>query len=111
MVTRLGEPLPDFELYLYREGKHGLILDWYEDDAMTSPQNQLNGTVMHIIIGERSAPIRDLVTTSVIDNRATWHFTPTDTDLPFDLYDGMILLDDGGDITPMANLRVVVQPG
>lgn len=111
MAQRVGDPLPSLNFYIRRNGKHGAIIDWYLDDAQTIPQTQLDGAVMQIIVGDRANPVKVYTTTSVVGNRATWHFSQEDTDLPFDLYDGLILLDDNGDQTPMANLKLIVEPG
>lgn len=107
MPLQIGLPLPTYTLYIRRAGKHGAIITWTREDG--SPAVNLNGATLRMIIGERSAPVREF--DAVVSNAvSTFHFTQEETDLPFDLYDGLIVLDDAGDLTPMVDLRVVVQP-
>jgi hypothetical protein len=106
----IGIPIETYTMYLRLNSPQGFILQWFDDAEKTDPANQLAGKTLRVIIGEREAPVIfwDAVCSG---NISTFAMTAEETDLPYELYDGLILQLDpvDGDI-PLVNLRIEVGP-
>jgi hypothetical protein len=110
MNLSIGTPIATYSLFLIRKGIQGFVLDWYNDTAMSSPANSINGKLIRIVIGgDRDNPIKTYDAIAV-QNKCTYNLTSDDTDLDFIQYDGLILLVEGSDETPLIDLHITVGP-
>ena len=102
----IGNPIITYTMYIKRATPQGFVLEWYTDPESTIPATQLDGEIIRITIGDAPVVIYDTV---CVGNVATFSLTAEQTNLPFQLYDGVIYLV-GTDDVPLVDLRVEVGP-
>jgi len=103
----IGTPLQTYELFLVRRGVQGFTINWFNENG--SAASSLNGKTIRVLVGDRDLPSKtyDVV---AVSNTTTFNLTSEDTDFDFNRYDGMILLIEGADETPLVDLSVTIGP-
>lgn len=109
MPNIIGTPVETYQLYVRRSSVHGFVLNWYKDAAKTIPDNDVSGRTFRVIVGSRNSPVKVWEATAV-GNAATFLLSEDDSDLPFNKYDGSIIMINGSEQTALVNLRVIVDP-
>jgi hypothetical protein len=108
-TLNIGTPIQTYTLWMRRRSPQGYVINWFSDDGLSSPMNSIDGKTMKIVIGPRDAPHKQYEAICTL-NKSTFSLSPDDTDLPFDQYDGMILVSDAGVDTALVNLQIMVGP-
>jgi hypothetical protein len=109
MPNVIGTPVETYELHVRRNSVHGFVLEWYKDKAKTIPDNDISGRTFRVLIGQRTSPVKTWEAIAS-GNEATFVLSQEDSDLPFNRYDGSILMVEGAQETALINLRVIVEP-
>ncbi len=110
MVNSIGRSIPTYDLYIRRKSEFGFVIHWWEDDAYTIPVTDINGKDFQVIVGERDTPVQ-VWTTTAVGNTTSFHYTVDESDLDFDLYDGLIIMSPGPAELALADTKIIVQPG
>lgn len=104
-MVNIGDPIQTYKWFLRRGGVQGVIFNFYNDSDLTQPRTELDGQTITIKVGSKNVKT---FTTVCVGNKATFALNNPDTaDLAFQRYDGVIL---DGNSTPIANLRIEVEP-
>jgi hypothetical protein len=109
MPNAIGQPVETYDIYIRRDSVTGFLIKWFKDNAKTVPNDDIDGFSFRVVVGSRTEPVREW--TSVAQGNETQFFlSQEDTDLPFNRYDGSIIMINGVEETALVNLRVIVEP-
>lgn len=106
MALQIGSEIETYKLTIRRRSVQGFIIEWYNGVA---PKVELDGQQIKIVIGDRDNPTKEY-SAFCEQHIATFPIDETQSDLPFNLYDGMILRIGPSGETALVNLRVEVGP-
>lgn len=109
MPTNIGKPIPTYNIYIRRASDFGFVIHWWSDEELVVPQDDINGRDFVVYVGERQDPLKTW-TAVAAGNTTSFHLSVDDSDLPFDLYDGMVVMSPGPSELVLANAKIYVQP-
>ena len=107
---QIGSAIETYDVHVRRESAFGFVINWFEDAGKTIPKVDIDGKVFQVKVGERATPVK--VWSAVAESNVTSFFLSVeDSTLPFDIYDGVVIMSPGGDEVALVNLRILVEPG
>ena len=102
----IGTEIDTYRLILRRRSVQGFVIEWYTG---VNPEVSLDGQTIQVIIGDRDNPVA-IYETEAQANTCVFSLDEEQTDLAFNLYDGLIIRKNAGGESALVNLRVEVGP-
>jgi hypothetical protein len=106
MILNIGAEILTYKLTIRRRSVQGFIIEWY--DGVT-PMASLDGQQIKVVIGSRDNPTKEY-SAFCEGHISTFPIDEIQSDLPFNLYDGMIIRISPSGETALVNLRIEVGP-